>query len=167
MTHRKLLGGLLNGFLTMPVKDKLALALAWPLMLVAAAVLRLFHFRHLAGLLGTSIGATAVIPLLNDKQAERAKRVKRAVRRAARVSPARSDCLPQLFAGTILCRMLGVPSAGYLGVCLDGDAPMEAHAWLCAGPIPVTGGRCFTRYTVAACFVRPALPPTQSTFAPL
>ncbi len=155
--------GLLVAFLGLPVRDMIGLVLAWVLLACAAVALRLVPFRRLAPLLGKALGPAASIPVIDARQAERARLIRRSVLRAARVAPFRSDCLPQSLAGAVLCRVLRVPATVFLGVRLD-DVPsgMAAHAWLCAGPVAVTGGQSFDRFTVVAAF---ALPGSRSVQA--
>jgi hypothetical protein len=136
----------------MSLSDRLAIGPAWLLLMAAAAALRVAPFARLAPTLGKPLGAVACVPLIDAAQQRRAQFVRRAVRRAARLAPFRSDCLPQLFAGAVLCRLLRVPTTAHLGLRLDGAADMEAHAWLCSGRIAVTGGHAFTDYSAVACF---------------
>src|SRR5271169_908867 len=71
--------------------------------------------------------------------------------------PLRSDCLPQALAAATLCRWLMVPVALHLGVRREtkGQAlrPLEAHAWVTAGPVAVTGGDGFESFVAVACFL--------------
>jgi mRNA-degrading endonuclease toxin of MazEF toxin-antitoxin module len=145
-----------QGFVAMPVRDKALLIVAWCLLGLAAALLRLAPFRRLAPVLGVPIGAVAFSPIVEPGQAGRARMVRCAILRAARVAPFRSDCLPQALAAVILCRMLGVPASSHLGVRLeDVSKQMSAHAWVCSGPVAVTGGHSFGAYTAVACFIFP------------
>lgn len=146
---------MIGAFIAMPWRDKLTLLAAWLLIGVLALGLRLFGFRPIARLLGTPAGTNAFIPLISDHQARRARLVMRAVRRAARIAPSRSDCLPQVLTGAVLCRLLGVPTTAFLGVRLAASPAITAHAWLCAGPVPVTGGSSFGDYAVTLCFAAP------------
>lgn len=152
----KRLPGLIAAFVRLPVHDMAALVAAWALLGCAAATLRLFAFRRLAPLLGRALGPSASIPVADARQTGRARLIRRSVLRAARVAPFRSDCLPQSLAGAVLCRALRVPATVFLGVRLDdGPSGMAAHAWLCAGPVAVTGGQSFDRFTVVAAFALP------------
>ncbi|MGH6785506.1 MAG: lasso peptide biosynthesis B2 protein [Novosphingobium sp.] len=148
-------GRLLRGFWRMPLGDKAALLPAWLLLLLAAAALRLVRFKRLAPLLGRPLGAVGCVPLATPRQEARARFVKRAIQRAARVAPLRSDCLPQALAGTLLCRLLGVPTTAHLGVRLGDEPAFLAHAWLCSGRVAVTGGYSFDHYVAVSCFAAP------------
>jgi len=149
--------GMVAGFVAMLGPEKAALIAAWLLLGLSAMALRLVAFRRLAPILGTPIGPVACVPLIDGKQEERARLVKRAVRRAARIAPLRSDCLPQVLAGSLLCRLLAIPTTAYLGVRLGSNPNISAHAWLCAGPVPVTGGSSFEEFTVVIGFAEPQL----------
>jgi hypothetical protein len=144
----------LRGFAVMPFREKFLLLWALCLMLVAAAALRLVHFRRLAPFLGKPIDGVACIPLADHRQIQDARMVRLAVLRAARLSPFRSDCLPQALVAAILCRQLDVPASVHLGVRLKEDPrAILAHAWVCAGPEAVSGGRSFNSYTPVTCFM--------------
>jgi Transglutaminase-like superfamily len=145
-----------RGFAAMPLADKLALALAWPLLWIAALLVRLVAFKRFAPLLGQPIGPVGCVPLADEVQEDRARIVRRAVRRAARISPLRNDCLPQALVGAVLCRLTGVPVTTHLGVRLGGTKPMEAHAWTCSGRVAVTGGEGFSEWTPVQCFAATA-----------
>lgn len=145
-------------FVRMPLSEKLLLMVAWLLMTLAAICIRLVPFRQLTPLLGVPIGAVSFVPLATAAQIRRAQMVRRAILRAARMAPLRSDCLPQALSAAVLCRLLGVPVSTHLGVRLD-DAPraISAHAWVCSGPEAVTGGYSFASYTPVTCFLPPRL----------
>jgi hypothetical protein len=125
---------------------------AWVLIALASLLLRLVHFRHLAGLLGRPLGAVACVPLIDGREEARAVLVHRAVSRAVQISPWRADCLPQALAAAVLCRFLRVPAAVHFGVALPKGERMSAHAWAVSGPIAVTGGASFREFTAVACF---------------
>lgn len=144
----------LRAFVRMPLGEKALLLAAWVLMLLAATALLVVHFRKLAPFLGKPIEGVAFIPFASEAQAERARMARRAVLRAARISPLRSDCLPQALVAATLCRLLGVPASVHLGVKLDeGPRAISAHAWVCSGREAVTGGRSFGAYTPVTCFL--------------
>ena len=142
---------LLAGFRRMPPSDKALLLMAFAALVIAAPLLRLVPFSRLAPLFGRPIGPVAWMPLLDARQSRRAQAIRRAVRRAARLSPFRRDCLPQALAGAALCRFFAVPAAVHLGVRKSGST-LEAHAWVCSGGVAVAGGQSFAAFTVVSCF---------------
>jgi hypothetical protein len=134
-----------------------AFLLALALMLAAAIRLRLAPTGSLLRAMGQSVGAVACAPLVDARGVARARLVRRSIRWAARVSPLRSDCLPQALAAATLCRWLMVPVALHLGVRREtkgqGRRPLEAHAWVTAGPVAVSGGDGFESFVAVACFL--------------
>lgn len=48
--------------------------------------------------------------------------------------------------------LFSVPYAIFYGVAKDPIEHMKAHAWVCSGPIQVTGGYAFDEFTVVAVF---------------
>ena len=119
------------------------------LLVLAAMLVRMIPIRHLLARLGTPLGPVACSPLVTRRQIYRARLIRRAISRAAALSPFRADCLPQALVGAVLCRRLGVSCAVHLGVTA---APIAAHAWLCAGPVAITGGKGCKDFTPIACF---------------
>lgn len=146
------LGEALRGFVRMSIADKLCLATAWPLLGLSALTVRLIAFKRFAPLLGEKLGPVGCVPLAGEAQEARARTIRRAVRRAARISPWRNDCLPQAVTAAVLCRFAQVPVTTHLGVRLGGVKPMEAHAWTCAGRVAVSGGEGFSEWTPVQCF---------------
>lgn len=67
-------------------------------------------------------------------------RMSRAIGRAARVVPWRSDCLVQAEAGRRWIAMLGGAAEIRLGARKGPDGQLDAHAWLLCGGRVVTGG---------------------------
>lgn len=146
---------MLRGFVRMPWRDKLALAVAWVLLACAAALLHLVPFRQIARWLGRPTGASDYVPPVDARQAHRAALVGRAVARAARIAPFRADCLPQALAAAWMCRLLDVPFAVHLGARLGEARAFEAHAWTLAGDVAVTGGKPSSEHALLASFLSP------------
>jgi hypothetical protein len=135
---------------------------ALALLLAAAIQLRLSPTGSLLRAMGQSVGAVACAPLVDAREEARARLVRRSIRRAARVSPLRSDCLPQALAAATLCRWLTVPAALHLGVRREtkgqGRRQLEAHAWVTAGRVAVSGGDGFDSFVAVACFLSHSRP---------
>lgn len=130
---------------------------ALALMLAAAILLRLAPVGRLLRAMGGSVGAVACAPLVTPRQEARARLARRSIRRAARVSPLRADCLPQALAAATLCRLLKAPIALHLGLRRAANAqarrPLEAHAWVASGPVAVSGGDGSESFVAVACFL--------------
>lgn len=139
----------------MPWRERLLAGSALLLIGIGTATVTFLPMRLWRWVLGRQVGAIACTPLLNETQENWARQLRTAISRAAMVAPYRSDCLPQAFAGAVLCKLYGVPSAVHFGTKPGEASGLVAHAWLAAGSLAVTGGHSWDEYAVVACFVRP------------
>ena len=73
--------------------------------------------------------------------------------RAARHVPFRAVCLPQAIAAKAMLRRRGINSVLHFGVAKRSDQSLDAHAWLDAAGIAVTGFPVGAEFTEIACFV--------------
>ena len=136
--------------------EQLWLLPLWLLLGLARALILGISFRRLAPHLGRSLGSVAWVPLLGAAQHARAQQIGRAVRLAARYTPWDSNCFAQAVAARVLLGLYGVPYALFFGVKRAPEAAaLEAHAWVAAGRVQVTGGAGFGEFTVVGCFVDP------------
>lgn len=139
----------------MPLHDKLLALFSLLLIGIGTATVTLLPMGLWRQVLGRPVGAIACTPVLSEAQEHCARQLRTAIARAAMVAPYRSDCLPQAFAGAVLCKLYRIPSAVHFGT-KPGETPgLVAHAWLAAGPLAVTGGHSWDEYAVVACFLRP------------
>lgn len=121
--------------------------------LLAEAVVRLAFarfriagqpFRKIAATLGVFVPpadpriAQAKEPGPED-QARLAREVGWAVTRAASHVPFKAVCLPQAMAAHAMLRRRGVDSVMHLGARRSEEKPIDAHAWLDAAGVEVTG----------------------------
>jgi len=72
---------------------------------------------------------------------------------AARQVPFRAVCLPQAMAARIMLRRRGVASVLHFGAARGRDKPIDAHAWLDAAGVEVTGYPVAAQFAEVACFV--------------
>lgn len=136
--------------------ERLWLLPLWLLLGLARALILGVSFRRLAPHLGRPLGPAAWVPLLGPAQQARAQQIGRAVRLAARCTPWDSNCFAQAVAARLLLGLYGVPYALFFGVKRAPQAStLQAHAWVAAGRVPVTGGAGFGEFTVVGCFVAP------------
>jgi hypothetical protein len=73
--------------------------------------------------------------------------------RAARHVPFKAVCLPQAMAARIMLRRRGVASVLHFGAAKGADKPIDAHAWLDAAGVEVTGYPVAAQFSEIACFV--------------
>ncbi|WP_158241557.1 lasso peptide biosynthesis B2 protein [Novosphingobium sp. TH158] len=142
---------MLEKFWRAPLGDKLALGIAIAVMGLAAGALRILPFRWIALLLGEQVGAVGCVPVIDEREEAQAQKIKLAIARVVAIAPFRSDCLPQAVTAVVMGRIYAVPTALHLGVTVDGDQQLQAHAWTAAGRVAVTGGDCFGKFSIVSC----------------
>lgn len=132
----------------------------WLLLGMAKLLIFSVTFRRLAPHLGHAAGASAFLPLLTPTHQDRARLISRAVQTAARYTPWNSNCFPQAVVARVLLGIYGIPYTLCFGLMRDAaSGEIQAHAWVIAGPVAVTGGHSFERFTVVGVFT--SLPATQ------
>jgi len=131
-------------------------AVLW--LLVARLSLIFVSFPRLARRLGTVVGPDDTRALLvqahcPDDHARLAAEIGWAVTRAARHVPFKAVCLPQAMAARIMLKRRGVDSVLHFGARIGQDKPIDAHAWLDAAGVEVTGYPVAETFAEIACFV--------------
>jgi hypothetical protein len=127
-------------------------------LLVARIALLVVPFQRLARGLGAFVPpadprvASVAAPTTPD-EAEIAKLVSWAVTRGAAHVPFRAVCLPQAMAARIMLKRRGIASAMHFGAAKGTDKPLDAHAWLDAAGVKVTGYPVGPQFAEIACFV--------------
>ncbi len=76
-----------------------------------------------------------------------------AVTRAARYVPFKAVCLPQAMAAQAMLKRRGIKSVMHFGAAKGTDKPLDAHAWLDAAGVEVTGYPVAEGFAEIACFV--------------
>ncbi|HET8918079.1 MAG TPA: lasso peptide biosynthesis B2 protein [Xanthobacteraceae bacterium] len=129
------------------------------LCLLAARLALIFvSFPHLSQRIGTLVPPTdpRVVKAgagASPEQIWIAKEVGWAVTRAARYMPFRAVCLPQAMAAHRMLARRGVASVMHIGAGRGETNPLNAHAWLDAAGVEVTGYPVAERLAEIACFV--------------
>lgn len=120
-------------------------ALAW--LALASLSIRLVPFSRLAPLFGSPRAADeggaepSATHGPDPSQRAAARRIGRAVERAARLAPWSARCLPQAMAAKAMLACRGMHACLHLGAATIKDPPgLAAHAWLTLGPMTVVGG---------------------------
>ena len=75
----------------------------------------------------------------SQDQTRLAEEIGWAVTRAARYVPFRAVCLPQAMAARVMLKRRGVKSVMHFGAAKGQDKPLDAHAWVDAVGVEVTG----------------------------
>ena len=134
----------------------IAEAAAW--LLIARLALLLAPFPMIARRLGAFVPPSdprvaAAAARTTPDEAQIAKEVSWAVIRGAAHVPFRAVCLPQAMAARVMLKRRGVASAMHFGAGKGADKPLEAHAWLDAAGVKVTGYPVGPQFAEIACFV--------------
>lgn len=75
----------------------------------------------------------------NEEMVAVARQVRVAVKSAVRHLPFQAVCLPQAMAAQTMLRRRHIATAMHFGASLGGTKAIDAHAWLDAAGVPVTG----------------------------
>jgi len=67
--------------------------------------------------------------------------------------PFNAVCLPQAMTARIMLKRRGVGSVLHFGAAKGEQKPLDAHAWLDAAGVEVTGYPVAAKFTEIACFV--------------
>ena len=98
-----------------PSEEKAWILPAYALLGVSRAALLTVPFRRIAPLLGHDLRTAPVVPLVDERQGERALHIGRAVRTAARYTPWESKCLAQAMTARVLLGVVGIPTSSCSG----------------------------------------------------
>jgi len=134
------------------------LAEAMVCLLAARLALVFIPFPRLARHLGTFVPPTdarvaAAQTATGQDQVQRAEEIGWAVTRAAHYVPFKAVCLPQAMAARVMLDRRGVKSVMHFGAAKGQDKPLDAHAWLNAAGVEVTGYPVAKGFAEIACFV--------------
>ena len=127
-------------------------------LLLARIALLAIPFPTLARRLGAFVPPTDERVTLatrgaSTRDAQLAEEIGWATVRAARHVPFKAVCLPQAMAARIMLRRRGVASVLHFGAAKGRDKPIDAHAWLDAAGVEVTGYPAARQFAEIACFV--------------
>ncbi len=125
-------------------------------LLLARLGLIFVPFPKLARGLGTFVPPSdprALAARARTPQATLAEEIGWAVTRAARHVPFKAVCLPQAMAARVMLKRRGVASVMHFGAAKGETKPLDAHAWLDAAGVEVTGYPVAKQFAEIACFV--------------
>jgi transglutaminase superfamily protein len=153
----RLIRRLLLRFKQVDNRRRALLAEAVAYLLAARLALIFIPFPRLARRIGTFVPPTDARATTSQaapapNQARFAKDIGWAVTRAARYVPFRAVCLPQAMAARVMLKRRGIKSVMHFGAA-KGQHKVDAHAWLDAAGIEVTGYPVGDNFAEIACFV--------------
>jgi hypothetical protein len=158
MARLRLIRRLLRRFGQVDNRSRALLAEAVAHLLAARLALIFIPFPRLARHLGTFVPpadprAVAARTETAPDQAQLAADIGWAVTRAARYVPFKAVCLPQAMAARVMLKRRGVKSVMHFGAAKGTEKPLDAHAWLDAAGVEVTGFPVAKNFAEIACFV--------------
>jgi hypothetical protein len=127
-------------------------------LLAARLALIFIPFPRLARRLGVFVPpsdprALTAKAVMAPEQTRLAEAISWAVTRAARYVPFKAVCLPQAMAARLMLKRRGIRSVMHFGVAKGTEKPFDAHAWLDAAGVEVTGYPVAADFGEIACFV--------------
>jgi len=127
-------------------------------MLVARVSLAIFPFRRVAKGLGAFVPPSDPRVLrrgegASEHDAQMARLIGRAVRSSAPWMPFKSVCLQQAMAAHAMLKRRGIPSVMHFGAGKSDEKPIDAHAWLDAAGVKVTGYPVASTMAELGCFI--------------
>lgn len=136
---------------------------AWLALGVARAAVLCVEFRKLAPWLGIVAGSAPFSQIIPPKAEARARQIEQIIRIAAHYTPWQSNCFAQAIVARLLLSHYRIPYLIFFGVRTGPMAAevgagnlaapgMEAHAWVAAGRVMVSGGASFQQFGVAGIF---------------
>ncbi|HEY1979763.1 MAG TPA: lasso peptide biosynthesis B2 protein [Xanthobacteraceae bacterium] len=158
MARLRLIRRLLHRFGQVSTRRRALLAEAAAYLFAARLALIFIPFPRLARRLGTFVPPTDPRALRTktvsaDGQVRLAEDIGWAVTRAARYLPFKAVCLPQAMAARVMLTRRGIESVMHFGAAKGTDKPLDAHAWLDAAGVEVTGYPVTENFAEIACFV--------------
>ena len=158
MARRRSIRSRLRRFVEIGWRRRALLAEAAVLLLLARVALRLC--RSSAWRDGSAVSSCLPIracgrrrhkvpPLMSPSPGE----IGWAVTRASRHVPFRAVCLPQAIAARMMLARRGIASVLHFGAAKGCDKPIDAHAWLDAAGVEVTGFPVGAEFAEIACFI--------------
>ena len=139
-------------------RRQLLVAEAAASMLAARLSLAIFPFQRVSKGFGAFVPPTdprvaTQAQGIGEEQARTAKEIGWAVRASAPWMPFRSVCLQQAMAAHAMLRRRGIPSVMHFGAGKSDAKPIDAHAWLDAAGVKVTGYPVAPHLAELGCFV--------------
>jgi hypothetical protein len=127
-------------------------------LLVTRVALLVVPFPRLARRIGDFVApsddrVTTASQLGSADDAQVAAEIGWATIAAARHVPFKAVCLPQAMAARIMRRRRGVASVLHFGAAKGKQKPIDAHAWLDAAGVEVTGYPVAAQFAEVGCFV--------------
>ena len=137
-------------FWRMPYKEKQLFFMNFCLCGIAKVAIQCLSYKRLSVYFGRSCQMLVASTLISKEQIQQVLTIRRAIALAARYTPWNSSCLIQALIAKFWCQRHHIPYLFFIGLAKKSNQPLrrEAHAWITAGPIAVTGGHSLGTHQV-------------------
>ncbi len=123
------------------------------LLAMAKMAQLLLSYKRLRPYLGKNYQMLITSTLLSAKHLQQAILIQRAIKSAVRYTPWKSTCLNQAMVASFWCRYYKIPYVFFIGLNKNSKpSQKDAHAWLMAGPIAITGGYSLNTHQVISTY---------------
>ena len=134
----------------MSLKAKIMFFINFLLFGLAKIAIQCLSYKQLSRHFGKSCRMLVASTLLSKQQLQQALMIKRAIALTLRYLPWEANCLPKALVARFWCKYYHVPYLLFIGLAKDKkiSSRIDAHAWITAGPIAITGEFSFETYHV-------------------
>ncbi len=141
-------------FYRMPYQEKKMFFINFILCGLAKIAIHSMSYGRLSHYFGHSCQMLVASTLLSRKQRQCALTIRRSIALVVRYTPWRSSCLTQALVAKFWCQRYQIPYLLFVGLAKENrpSVSIEAHAWMTAGPIAITGGYALTTHQVISSY---------------
>jgi hypothetical protein len=147
-------------------QDKRWLLLSFISLGFCRSIILLLPLRYIVPFLGKQNYPQKFCVCPTQIQICKARRIGRMIRIVAKYTFFNSTCLVQATAARILLGRSRIPYLFYFGVNKNVGNTLQAHAWVCVGPVFVTGGDGFADYTTITVYSNEGYYPREGGVPP-
>jgi hypothetical protein len=119
-------------------------------LLIGTALKKFLPFKIIANKLG--IPNFKPYPKFTSQEKEKIENIRKLFLRVAYHLPIHSACLVRAFAMAKVLKSLRIPYTAFIGVSLDNEKKIKAHAWVRSGDINIIGCDGDLEYRVISVF---------------
>jgi hypothetical protein len=141
-------------FYRMPYEKKKIIVVSFFLSGLIVIAIRVLSYQRLSRFFGKSCKMLVGSTLASHSQLEKATLIRRMIRLVSSITPWKLSCLNQALLARFWCKRYHIPYLLFIGVARDKklSTTVEAHAWITAGAIAMTGGHALETHHVIASY---------------
>lgn len=137
-------------FYRMPYQEKKMFFINFFLCALAKVAIRCLSYKRLSAYFGYSRQMLVASTLPSKQQLQHALSIRRTIALTSRYTPWVSTCLAQALVAKFWCQRYQIPYFLFIGLAKEKkqSSGVDAHAWITAGPIAITGGYALVTHHV-------------------